>query len=58
MHLEFEAGGVEVIFDDRLSECEEIYFEAGDHIGLVHVSTVAFRSLMGKARHGMISQHI
>jgi Ala-tRNA(Pro) deacylase len=53
-----DAYGVEVIFDDRLNECEEIYFEAGDHMGLVHVSTVEFRSLMGKARHGMISQHI
>ena len=52
------AYGVDVIFDDCLNECGDVYFEAGDHIDLVHVGAVEFRSLMGNARHGQISQHI
>jgi len=53
-----DAYGVEVIFDDCLNECDDIYFEAGDHVDLVHVSAEEFRSLMGDARHGVISRHI
>lgn len=53
-----DAYGVDVIFDDRLNECGDVYFEAGDHMDLVHVSAAEFRSLMGNARHGEISQHI
>ena len=52
------AYSVEVIFDDRLNECGDVYFEAGDHTDLVHVSAVDFRCLMGNARHGEISRHI
>lgn len=53
-----DAYGVDVIFDDCLSARGDVYFEAGDHMDLVHVSAVEFRSLMGNARHGEISQHI
>ena len=53
-----DAYGVDVIFDDCLSERGDVYFEVGDHMDLVHVSAVEFRNLMGNARHGEISQHI
>ncbi|MEN8173521.1 MAG: YbaK/EbsC family protein [Chloroflexota bacterium] len=53
-----DAYGIEVIFDDRLNECSDVYFEAGDHTDLVHVSAADFKGLMGDARHGVISRHI
>ncbi|MCK4834799.1 MAG: hypothetical protein KAT12_08470 [Gammaproteobacteria bacterium] len=53
-----DAYGIEVIFDDRLNECGDVYFEAGDHTDLVHVSVIDFRGLMGNACHGEISHHI
>ncbi len=53
-----DAYGVDVIFDDCLNECNDIYFEAGDHVDLVHVNAMEFKTLMGNARHGEISQHV
>jgi len=53
-----DAYGVDVIFDNSLYERDDVYFEAGDHTDLIHVSGVDFRGLMSTARHGEISQHI
>jgi len=53
-----KAYGMDVIFDNALYEREDVYFEAGDHMDLIHVSGSDFRGLMGNARHGEISQHI
>ena len=53
-----EAYGIDVIFDNSLYERGDVYFEAGDHTDLIHVSGVDFRGLMGSARHGEISRHI
>lgn len=53
-----DAYGVDVIFDNSLYEREDVYFEAGDHTDLIHVSGVDFRDLLCTARHGEISQHI
>ena len=53
-----DAYGVDVIFDNSLYERDDVYFEAGDHTDLIHVSGVDFRVLMSTARHGEISQHI
>ena len=53
-----DAYGVDVIFDNSLYERDDVYFEAGDHTDLIHVSGVDFRDLMSTARHGEISQHI
>ena len=53
-----DAYGVGVIFDDCLSDCADVYFEAGDHMGVVHISVADFCDLMGDARHDYISQHI
>lgn len=50
--------GVDVIYDDRLTEISDIYFEAGDHADLVHVSGKVFRQLLGDVPHGHISRHI
>jgi len=52
------AYGLEVIFDNSLYDCEDVYFEAGDHTDLVHVTGREFMNLLGNARHGDISCHI
>ena len=53
-----EAYGVDVVIDDSLSDCEDIYFEAGDHEGLIHVRGEDFRDLMAGADHGRFSRHL
>lgn len=49
------AYGMEMVWDDSLAACDDIYFEAGDHTDLVHVSGADFRRLMGNAEHGEFS---
>jgi len=46
------AYGVETIWEDGLAEQPDLYFEAGDHEGLVHVQTPDFIKLMGGCPHG------
>ncbi|MGB5304929.1 MAG: YbaK/EbsC family protein [Gammaproteobacteria bacterium] len=41
------AYGIETILDDALAEQPDIYFEAGDHEQLIHVSVEAFQALLG-----------
>lgn len=45
------AYGMQTIMDDSLAEQSEIYFEAGDHERLIHMSREQFMMLMGHARH-------
>jgi len=52
------AYGVDVIFDNSLYDRQDVYFESGDHTGLVHVTGREFLNLLGNARHGEISRHI
>ena len=50
------AYGIETVVDDAIAEQPDIYFEAGDHEQLVHVSAESFNTLMGEsARHGRFS---
>ena len=51
------AWGVDTCVDERLLEQQEIWFEAGDHEALVHVSGDQFRSLMAEATAGHFSNH-
>jgi Ala-tRNA(Pro) deacylase len=50
------AYGIESVFDESLMEVPDIYFEAGDHRGLVHVSGSEFRKLITGIPHGEISR--
>lgn len=50
------AYGIDCIFDDSLMEAPDVYFEAGDHRRLVHVSGADFRRLVRDALHGDISR--
>ncbi len=46
------AYGVDVIYDEKLVAAGDLYFEAGDHRNLVHISGNDFNALMRDARHG------
>lgn len=50
-----QAYGLDVVWDDSLASCEDVYFEAGDHTDLVHMSGKEFTFLMGRKPHGRIS---
>ncbi len=52
-----EAYGMDVVWDDSLAECGDVFFEAGDHTDLVHISGAEFQRLMGGAEHGRFSHH-
>lgn len=50
------AYGLETLIDDALAEQPEIYFEAGDHEQLIHVSAETFHALLGEGvRRGRFS---
>lgn len=51
------AYGLPTVVDDSLLNAPEVYFEAGDHEDLVHLSGVEFLSLLAGARHGRFSRH-
>jgi len=53
-----EAYHMDVVMDDNLEKCPDIYFEAGDHTDLVHVRGPAFLQLMQHARHGRFCRPI
>ncbi len=49
------AYGLEAVWDDRLANLKDIYFEGGDHDNVVHIGGDDFRRLMGDARHASFS---
>lgn len=49
------AYGMETFLDERLTSLANVYFEAGDHEDLVHVSGDAFHVLLKGVRHGHFS---
>ncbi|HEC20778.1 MAG TPA: YbaK/EbsC family protein [Gammaproteobacteria bacterium] len=53
-----EAYGLDVAVDRSLTECEDVYFEAGDHAELVHLRGEDFRDLMAGAEQGEFSRHL
>lgn len=52
------AYGVEMMVDETLTRCKEVYFEAGNHTDLVHLSGDEFMRLMDGARRGQFSHHL
>jgi Ala-tRNA(Pro) deacylase len=52
------AYNLEMIYDDSINRSEDIYFEAGDHVSLVHVSREGFQALLDRVPHGNISRHM
>jgi Ala-tRNA(Pro) deacylase len=52
------AYGIDVIVDRSLADAPDVYFEAGDHSSLVHVSGRDFLKLMANAPQRYISHHL
>lgn len=50
-----QAYGLFTIVDECLGKCPELYLEAGDHEGLLHVDSAAFSKLMSSAPRASIS---
>jgi len=53
-----EAYGIDTILDQSLADAPDVYFEAGDHLALVHVRGSDFLALMPKTPRGRISHRI
>ena len=51
-----KAFGLKTAFDDELLRLRDVYFEAGDHEHLVHLTHDAFAQLMFNVPHGHISR--
>lgn len=51
------AYGMETVVDDSLMQCNDVYFEAGDHEELVHIKGAAFRKLMQASLRANICIH-
>jgi Ala-tRNA(Pro) deacylase len=49
---------LDTVLDQSLADAPEVYFEAGDHFSLVHVSGPDFRRLLGDAPQRPISHHL
>ena len=52
------AYGIQTVIDDSLLRLPQIYFEAGDHEDVVHMSGEQFRALVDGSTHGRFSRHI
>jgi Ala-tRNA(Pro) deacylase len=52
------AYGIKTLVDDSLIEQPDVYFEAGDHEALIHVTIDQFNKLMAGAEHGHFSYHV
>jgi len=52
------AFGLEAIVDERLWELDDVYFESGDHRGVVHVTGHDFQRLMADLPRGRFSHRI
>lgn len=50
------AYGIDAVIDQSLVDAQDVYFEAGDHQGLIHVSGTDFRKLVAGAEHAAISR--
>ena len=53
-----ELYGVDVVVDDELLDEKEIYFEAGDHEDLIHVSAETFQTIMRGADRASFSRTV
>lgn len=52
------AYGIDTIVDDSLTGQSEVYFDAGDHKQMVHVSGDTFEYLLGNVERARFSHHI
>jgi Ala-tRNA(Pro) deacylase len=51
-----ELYGIDVVVDTDLFMQPDVYFEAGDHVDLIHVSADNFQKLLSNAEHASFSK--
>lgn len=49
---------METVLDRSLADAPEIYFEAGDHLTLIHLKGEKFRRIMDKVQQLSVSHHL
>lgn len=47
--------GMDLVWDEKIGDLKDVYFEGGDHESLVHMTGSAFKTLMRNERYGEIS---
>lgn len=52
------AYAIDMIVDDKLLKCDDVYLEAGDHENLVHINNRDFRKLVSNSPSGDFTRHI
>jgi Ala-tRNA(Pro) deacylase len=50
--------GIDAVVDRNLTDTPDVYFEAGDHLSVIHVSGRDFRRLMANSLERNISHHL
>ena len=50
------AYGIDVVIDESLEATDDIYFEAGDHESLIHLSSAQFHATHPQCPHGKFSE--
>jgi len=50
-----QAYQMQIVWDDQISEMQELYMEEGDHCGFVHMNTEHFTHIMQSQQHGVFS---
>ena len=50
-----DAYGIPCLMDDELADVEDVYFEAGDHVSLIHMKRDDFVRLMDRAERAPIA---
>lgn len=51
------AYGIEMIVDESLDKQSDVYFEAGDHRSLVHLTGAQFHQTHAECPHGTFAEH-
>ena len=53
-----QAYAIEMVIDNRLLDCEDLYIEAGDHQSLVHLQHDDFVRLVQNSPHADFTRHV
>ena len=47
---------IPTVYDDAITDLEEVWFEAGDHVAVVHLGGAEFLELLAGSLHGHFTQ--
>jgi Ala-tRNA(Pro) deacylase len=53
-----QAYAIDMVVDEKLLDCEDLYIEAGDHQSLVHLQHEDFLRLIQNSPHADFTRHI